>query len=54
MLHTVTPDGHTEWARWETTSTGQSFEHTFNTPGTYDYYCEPHRGMGMTGSITVQ
>lgn len=23
-------------------------------PGTYAYYCEPHRGAGMTGTITVQ
>ncbi|WP_299488562.1 plastocyanin/azurin family copper-binding protein, partial [Acaryochloris sp. IP29b_bin.137] len=23
-------------------------------PGTYSYYCEPHRGAGMTGTITVQ
>lgn len=29
------------------------FEHTFETPGTYDYYCRPHRAMGMTGRIVV-
>jgi plastocyanin len=23
-------------------------------PGKYDYHCEPHAAMGMTGSITVQ
>jgi plastocyanin len=22
--------------------------------GTYEYYCEPHRGAGMVGKITVQ
>ena len=26
---------------------------TFNTPGRYEYYCEPHRTLGMTGVITV-
>ncbi|MYG38388.1 MAG: plastocyanin, partial [Synechococcus sp. SB0676_bin_10] len=26
----------------------------FNEPGTYSYYCEPHRGAGMVGTITVQ
>lgn len=26
----------------------------FNTPGTYDYQCDPHAGAGMTGQITVQ
>lgn len=29
------------------------FEHTLETPGTYDYYCIPHRSMGMTGRIVV-
>lgn len=29
------------------------FEHTFDTPGTYDYYCIPHRSMGMVGRIVV-
>jgi plastocyanin len=26
---------------------------TFNTPGTFTYYCRPHRGLGMTGTVTV-
>lgn len=30
-----------------------SFEHTFGTPGTYDYYCIPHRSAGMVGRIVV-
>lgn len=29
------------------------FEYTFDTPGTYDYYCIPHKSMGMTGRIVV-
>lgn len=29
------------------------FEYTFDTPGTYDYYCIPHRSMGMVGRIVV-
>lgn len=29
------------------------FEHTFDTPGTYDYYCIPHQSMGMVGRIVV-
>jgi plastocyanin len=33
---------------------GQSFEDTFNVPGDYTYYCEPHRGAGMVGKITVE
>ncbi|NJM56215.1 MAG: plastocyanin [Synechococcales cyanobacterium RU_4_20] len=34
-------------------SPGESFSQTFETPGEYTYYCEPHRGAGMVGSIVV-
>lgn len=30
-----------------------TFEHTFETPGVYDYYCEPHRANGMVGTVVV-
>lgn len=30
-----------------------AFEYTFETPGTYDYYCRPHQSMGMVGRIVV-
>ena len=33
---------------------GETFEATFSEAGTYDYYCEPHRGAGMKGSIIVE
>ena len=32
---------------------GESWERTFSTAGTYDFYCEPHRGAGMVGKIVV-
>lgn len=35
-------------------SPGESTETTFNEPGTYPYYCQPHRGAGMQGTITVE
>ncbi|MEJ2503615.1 MAG: plastocyanin/azurin family copper-binding protein [Gemmatimonadota bacterium] len=54
VTHTVTPDGHSEWSEATLGSSGAEFEHTFNTPGDFPYYCVPHRGSGMTGSITVQ
>ena len=33
---------------------GESYSHTFDTPGTYRYYCIPHRGAGMRGTIVVE
>nr|1J5C_A Chain A, PLASTOCYANIN [Synechocystis sp. PCC 6803]1J5D_A Chain A, PLASTOCYANIN [Synechocystis sp. PCC 6803]1JXD_A Chain A, PLASTOCYANIN [Synechocystis sp. PCC 6803]1JXF_A Chain A, PLASTOCYANIN [Synechocystis sp. PCC 6803] len=32
---------------------GESFTSTFTEPGTYTYYCEPHRGAGMVGKVVV-
>ncbi len=52
--HTVTPDGHSEWAEGSVSEVGETFTHTFDTEGAFPYYCSPHRGLGMTGSITVQ
>ncbi|MDX1647376.1 MAG: plastocyanin/azurin family copper-binding protein [Longimicrobiales bacterium] len=53
-FHTVTPEGHTAWAEWQTASDGEIFEVTFEEVGTYPYYCSPHRGLGMTGSVVVE
>lgn len=52
-FHTVTPRGHEEWERAELNEPGEIFEHTFNTAGSFDYFCEPHEGT-MFGTITVQ
>lgn len=35
------------------TEGGAAFEHTFDTPGVYHFYCEPHEAMGMLGSVIV-
>lgn len=48
--HTVTPDGHSEWSD-VTLSPGETFQHTFDAAGTYDYVCTFH--VGMDGTITV-
>lgn len=53
VLHTVTPDGHSEWTRVELGDQGDIFVHAFTDPGTYEYFCEPHVGQGMTGTIIV-
>ena len=32
----------------------QTFSRTFNTAGTFGYFCTPHRNQGMVGTVTVQ
>jgi len=32
---------------------GDEVSNTFDTPGSYSYYCEPHQGAGMVGKIVV-
>lgn len=33
---------------------GQTFEYTFETPGTYRYFCIPHEAVGMKGTVIVE
>ncbi|WP_226010313.1 plastocyanin/azurin family copper-binding protein [Halomicrobium salinisoli] len=33
---------------------GQTFEHAFEVPGTYEYVCLPHESRGMAGRIVVE
>lgn len=37
----------------DTITEGETFEHTFDTEGTYDYFCIPHKSLGMVGRIIV-
>jgi len=32
----------------------EEYEHTFDHPGTYGYYCIPHESSGMVGTIRVK
>ncbi|WP_049985909.1 halocyanin domain-containing protein [Halobellus rufus] len=34
-------------------SAGHTFEHTFESEGTYTYSCVPHESMGMKGAVVV-
>ena len=54
QFHTVTPDGHGEWSSASLNQSGQTFEHTFDDAGSFDYFCQPHRTAGMTGRVVVQ
>jgi plastocyanin len=33
---------------------GTTYEHTFEVPGEYRYFCIPHEKTGMVGTITVR
>lgn len=33
---------------------GGTYEHTFDVPGTYRYFCIPHEGANMRGKIVVR
>jgi plastocyanin len=32
---------------------GETYEHAFEVPGEYDYFCVPHEPAGMVGTIVV-
>ena len=36
-----------------TAEAGFTFTHTFEEDGIYNYYCQPHRALGMKGSVVV-
>lgn len=35
-------------------TTGESYTHTFEVPGRYDYFCIPHEQAGMIGTVVVE
>jgi plastocyanin len=47
------PDGAEPWGS-ELMQPGDTFAHTFMTPGEYRYICIPHVMSGMRGTIQVQ
>ena len=47
------PEGAKSWESSILTESGATFEHTFETEGTYDYFCGPHKTLGMVGRIVV-
>ena len=59
--HNIVVENQPEGANWEGTeggegqtyNTGHEYSFTFETEGTYDYYCAPHLSAGMEASITV-
>ncbi|GGJ15043.1 hypothetical protein GCM10008995_26080 [Halobellus salinus] len=55
--HNIVVDSQPEGAGWEghetIENTGFTYEHTFETLGTYEYYCAPHQTAGMVATIEV-
>jgi hypothetical protein len=55
--HNIVVDSQPDDAGWEghetIENTGFSYEHTFETLGTYEYYCQPHQSAGMVGTVEV-
>ncbi len=44
----------TEGGATKTYDEGYTYEYTFEVPGTYEYYCSPHRNVGMVGTVVVE
>ncbi|WP_123535616.1 plastocyanin/azurin family copper-binding protein [Halosimplex salinum] len=38
----------------QTVQQGETYEHTFETPGEYTYVCIPHARQGMVGTVIVE
>lgn len=55
--HNVAVDSQPDGADWQghepLENTGFSFSSTFDTEGIYEYHCDPHQSLGMTGTIEV-
>ncbi|WP_267642258.1 plastocyanin/azurin family copper-binding protein [Haloarchaeobius amylolyticus] len=60
--HNIVVSGQPDGAEWEGTKGGTSklfdkgytYTHTFDTAGTYEYYCSPHKSVGMKAKVTVE
>ncbi len=53
--HNAIFDGHEDLSHTDLAfAPGESWTKTFSAAGTYDFYCEPHRGAGMVGKVVVQ
>lgn len=53
--HNAVFDGHDELSHAALAfNPGESWEETFSEAGTFNYWCEPHRGAGMVGKVIVE
>lgn len=47
------PDDAEAWDSGTLSEQGATFQHTFETTGTFDYFCTPHKSLDMVGRIVV-
>lgn len=42
------------WPNAGSIESGETYDHTFEVPGTFGYFCIPHEPAGMVGEIVVK
>jgi plastocyanin len=47
------PEDAEAWSSDILNEADATFEHTLETPGTYDYFCGPHKSLEMVGRVVV-
>ena len=56
--HNIFVDSQPAGANWQghgaIENTDFTYEYTFEVEGTYHYWCEPHKGLGMIADIVVE
>ena len=53
--HNAVFEGHEELSHADLAfAPGETWETTFTDAGTFEFYCEPHRGAGMVGKVVVE
>ena len=48
------PEDAEAWNSGTLTEAGATFTHTFDVEGTYDYFCIPHKSLGLVGRIVAR
>ena len=52
--HNVIVEDHSEISHNDLAfAPGEGFDITFDEPGDYNFWCDPHKGAGMTGTVHV-
>lgn len=51
--HRRIPEAAPGWDSGLLETAGETYQLSFETEGVYDYYCRPHEGSGMVGTVLV-